>query len=76
MPLSYHGVLERLLAGLLRVASPAVWSWVRETRNIVVDYPDPWELLVVGAPKPDTVDGDGLRPMIRRPTARVGECSG
>lgn len=34
------------------------------------------ELLVVAGTKPDTVDGNGLRGMARRPTARVGECLG
>jgi len=53
--------LRRL--GFTRVTSSAGWSRVREARSVVADYPDPWDLLVVGAPKPDTVDGDGLRQM-------------
>jgi len=47
--------------GFTRVTSPARWSRVRQARDIVADYPDPWDLLVISAPRPDTVDGDGLR---------------
>jgi len=47
--------------GFTRVTNPARWSRVRQARDIVADYPDPWDLLVISASKPDTVDGDGLR---------------
>jgi hypothetical protein len=47
--------------GLTRVTRPSQWPSVRAARRIIVDYPDPWDVLVVGAQQPDTVDGDARR---------------
>jgi len=46
--------------GFTRVTRPSQWPSVRAARRIIVDYPDPGDVLVVGAQQPDTVDGDAL----------------
>ena len=62
--------------GFTRVTNPARWSRVRQARDIVADYPNPWDLLVISAPGRTPSTATGCAGWTRRPTAQVGECSG
>ena len=52
---------EPELFGFTHVTSPQQWPQVGTARQVVADFTDPWEILVISADRPDDVDADGLR---------------
>lgn len=50
--------------GFTRVTRPEHWSRVRAAEQMVADYSDPWDVLVVSAERPEEVDADGLRNLL------------
>ena len=49
------------LFGFTHVTGPEQWPQVGTARQVVADFTDPWDMLVIHADRPDDVDADGLR---------------
>lgn len=50
--------------GFTRVRRAEHWSRVRTAKQMVADYSDPWDVLVVSAKRLSEVDADGLRNLV------------
>ena len=52
---------EPELFGFTRVTGPEQWPQVGAAAQVVADFTDPWDMLVISADRPGDVDADGLR---------------
>ena len=52
---------EPELFGFAHVTGPEQWPQVGVARQVVADFTDPWDMLVINADRPGDVDADGLR---------------
>lgn len=52
------------LAGFTRVTAPERWPQVGTARGVIADYPNPDDVMVIGADRPAEVDADGLRHVV------------
>ena len=51
---------EPELFGFTRVTGPEQWPQVGAAAQVVADFTDPWDMLVISADRPGDVDADGL----------------
>ena len=64
---------EPELFGFTRVTGPEQWPQVvGAARQVVADFTDPWDMLVINADRPSDVDADALR-RLKAGAARAGD---